>query len=57
MDEEYVLSVARLLKLNLSKEQVRGVTAQLQSIEQAAQAQEAVALDPCTDEMAPVWRP
>ena len=57
MDEGYVLAVSRLLKLNLSKEQLPGVTAQLQRIEQIAQALEAVELDPFTDEMAPVWRP
>jgi len=57
MDEEQVLCVSRLLKLNLSKEQLPGVTAQLQRIEQIAQALEAVELDPFTDEMAPVWRP
>jgi Asp-tRNA(Asn)/Glu-tRNA(Gln) amidotransferase C subunit len=57
MDEEYVLAVSRLLKLSLSKEQLPGVAAQLQSIEQIARALEAVELDPFTDEMAPVWRP
>jgi Asp-tRNA(Asn)/Glu-tRNA(Gln) amidotransferase C subunit len=57
MDEEQVLCAARLLKLNLSKEQLPGVTAQLQRIEQIAQALEAVELDPFTDEMAPTWRP
>ena len=57
MDEKDVLCASRLLQLNLSKEQLPGVTAQLQRIEQIAQALEAVELDPFTDEMAPVWRP
>jgi len=57
MDEAYVLAVSRLLKLNLSKEQLPGVAAQLQRIEQIAQALEAVELDPFTDEIGPVWRP
>ena len=57
MDEEYVLAVSRLLKLDLSQAQVPGVTAQLRRIEEIAQALEAVELDPFTDEMAPVWRP
>ena len=57
MDEAYVLAVSRLLNLNLSKEQLPGVAAQLQRIEQIAQALEAVELDPFTDEIGPVWRP
>lgn len=57
MDEKDVLCASRLVQLNLSKEQLPGVTAQLQRIEQIAQSLEALELDPFTDEMAPVWRP
>ena len=57
MDEKDVLCAARLLQLNLSKEQLPGVAAQWRRIEEIAQALEAVELDPFTDEIAPVWRP
>jgi len=57
MDDEYVRSVSRLLKLDLSQEHLKAVAAQLRRIEEIAQALEAVELDPFTDEMAPVWRP
>jgi hypothetical protein len=57
MDEAYVLSASRVLNLNIKKEELAGVTAQLQRIAAIAQSLEDVELDPFTDEMAPVWRP
>jgi hypothetical protein len=57
IDEEYVRLGLKVLDLNIEKERIKGVTTQLQRIEQVAQALESVDLDAMTDEMAPVWRP
>jgi Protein of unknown function (DUF4089) len=57
MDESFVLQASREMKLEIGKDRIPGVTAQLQRIGEIAAALEAIELDPFTDEMAPVWRP
>jgi len=57
MDEGFVLHSLRVLKMEIGKDRVPGVTAQLQRIEEIASALDAIELEAATDEMAPVWRP
>jgi Asp-tRNA(Asn)/Glu-tRNA(Gln) amidotransferase C subunit len=57
MDEDFVLHVLKEIKLEIGKDRIPGVTAQLQRIAEIAQRLDEVELDPFADEMAPVWRP
>jgi hypothetical protein len=57
MDECEVALALRGMGLNVSKEKIPGVKAQLERIAAIAQALEEVELDPFADEMAPIWRP
>ena len=52
----FVLHALEEMKLEIEKERIPGVTAQLRRIEEIAATLDAIELDPA-DEMAPVWRP
>lgn len=56
VDEKLVLHLAELLGLQLTAEQLPGVTANLRHTAVLAHTMTALALDP-TQEAAPTWRP
>lgn len=57
MERDYVVCALELAGLKVDDARVDAICAQLGRIEEIAAALDAVALDPVTDEMAPVWRP
>jgi hypothetical protein len=57
VDADYVARALALAGAPADEARVEAVCAQLVRIEQIAAALDAVALDPMTDEMAPVWHP
>jgi hypothetical protein len=57
MDRAFVVGALALAGLQVDAARLDAVCAQLGRIEEIAAALDAVALDPMTDELAPVWRP
>lgn len=57
MDRDYVVRALQLVGVTADEARVEAVCAQLARIEGIAATLDAVALDPMTDEIAPVWRP
>jgi hypothetical protein len=56
MGEGFVIHALEEMKLDIGKDRIPGVTAQLQRIGEIAAALDAIELDPA-DELAPLWRP
>lgn len=57
MDGPEAAAAAARLGIALTAQKAIGVAEQLQRIRAVAEALDAVALEPMTDEPAPVWRP